>query len=102
MTDRDLAELLSPAQVLTNYPNLVTRSSLAWQLRHRHENGLAAAGAVLELRQRPDQKRPKILIRPSRYAAVIHEQHKYLRRPAGVPPRERVSKAPPPVVNTRR
>ena len=80
MSDLDLAQLVSPRHFQENHPKLVTESSLRWQLRHRDTNGLAAAGAVLEVRQRADQRRPRLLIHPERYAQVLFDQRKYLRR----------------------
>jgi hypothetical protein len=78
--DIDLTELCSPKTFLERYPDLANESSLRWSMRHRHQNGLAAAGAVLEVRQRADQVRPKLLINPPRFAAVLADQGKYLRR----------------------
>lgn len=80
MQNLDLNSLVSPRRFQEQHPNLVTESSLRWQLRHRDTNGLAAAGAVLEVRQRPDQRRPQLLIHPERYARVLFDQRKYLRR----------------------
>ena len=79
MRDPDLSELLTPKQFLTAFPNLVTENSLRWQLRNRRQNGLSAAGAVLEVRQRADQRRPQLFLVPSRYAALLLEQHRFLR-----------------------
>lgn len=80
MSDHDLSSLVSPARFIATHPNLGTENAVRWQLRNRQRNGLVEAGAVLELRQRPDQRRPQLLIHIERYAAWLHEQHKYLRR----------------------
>jgi hypothetical protein len=60
--------------------DLVSMNQLRWQLRNRHQNGLVAAGAVLEIRSRPDQRRPLLIIEEERYFAWLQEQGKWLRR----------------------
>ena len=65
----ELNELCSVAEFARRYPNIIpSESALRWYLRERDHNGLLASGAVVELRQRSDQIRPKILIRGPRFA----------------------------------
>jgi hypothetical protein len=48
---RDLppaAELFTLKQLAERYPQLMPVNRLRWAVRHRHRNGLAAAGAVYE------------------------------------------------------
>ncbi len=65
----ELNELCSVAEFARRYPNIIpSESALRWYLRERHHNGLLATGAVVELRQRSDQMRPKILLCEPRFA----------------------------------
>lgn len=52
---------------------LGTEFSLRWLLRHREQNGMLKAGAVVELRT-PGAKRPRIIINRRRFAAWLANQ----------------------------
>lgn len=69
-------ELVNPSELMTvavfarTFPNIVpSEGSLRWYIRHRHLNGLAECGAVLELRSRPEHRRHRILIAPTIFLA---------------------------------
>ncbi len=65
----ELTELCTVAAFARKYPNIVpSETALRWYLRERHTNGLVSSGAVVEIRQRSEQIRPKILIRGPRFA----------------------------------
>lgn len=102
MQSHDLSSLVSPATFVASYPTLGTENTVRWQLRHRHQNGLVEAGAVLELRQRPDQRRPQLLIHVERYAAWLCGQHKYLGASVEVPRHVSPSRASPRNVRVKR
>lgn len=74
-----LSRLRTPKGFALKNSDLVTENSLKWQLRHRHYNGLTAAGAVLEIRQHRDQQRPRLVIDEDRYFEWLREQGKWLR-----------------------
>lgn len=66
----DPSNLMTPAVFARTFPNIVpSEASLRWYLRHRHVNGLAECGAVLELRSRPECRRHRILIAPAIFVA---------------------------------
>lgn len=45
--------------------NVASKGQLAWWVRYRHENGLAACGAIVEKRANPRSKRPMLFaVRP--------------------------------------
>jgi hypothetical protein len=52
---------------------LGTEFSLRWLLRYRKQNGMLAAGAVVELRT-PGTKRPRLIINRRRFAAWLANQ----------------------------
>ncbi|MCR9258216.1 MAG: hypothetical protein NXH95_00705 [Pseudomonadaceae bacterium] len=74
------------------YPILLTKSQfvrkhiehfegegeLGWQVVNRRTNGMLKAGAVVEVRSRPEAKRPKILIDEERYFHWVKNQQIYL------------------------
>jgi len=63
----DLKNLLTVADFARRYPNIAaSEQSVRWLLRQRHENGMIASGAAIELRTAPGQTRPRILLDPER------------------------------------
>jgi hypothetical protein len=82
MQETPLSEFFRPERFARRNPDLVTMNQLRWQLRNRHQNGLSAAAAVLELRSHPDQRRPSLVIDEPRYFAWLREQGKWMRRAA--------------------
>jgi len=44
---------------------VASKGQLSWWVRYRHENGLAACGAIVEKRANPKSKRPMLFaVRP--------------------------------------
>ena len=80
MHEAPISEFFRPKGFVSRNPDLVTENQLRWQLRNRHQNGLSAAAAVLELRSHPDQRRPSLVIDEPRYFAWLREQGKWMRR----------------------
>ena len=80
MNDSPLAGCFRPQRFVERNGDLATMNQLRHQLRNRHQNGMTEASAVLEIRSRPDQKRPLLVIDEQRYFAWLQEQGKWLRR----------------------
>lgn len=80
MSETVISEFFRPKRFVKRNPDLVTMNQLRWQLRNRHQNGLVAASAVLELRSHADQRRPSLLIDEPRYFIWLREQGKWLRQ----------------------
>ena len=80
MHEAPISEFFRPERFVRRNSDLVTMNQLRWQLRNRHQNGLSAAAAVLELRSHPDQRRPSLIIDEPRYFAWLREQGKWMRR----------------------
>lgn len=82
MHESPLTGCYRPERFVERNRDLVSMNQLRHQLRNRHQNGMIEACVVLEVRSRPDQRRPILVIDETRYFDWLREQGKYLRRAA--------------------
>ena len=57
-----LDDIVSVEELVARHPGILTRTGLKWQIRHRHENGLAPAVVTMGKR---------LLLSRSRYEAWL-------------------------------
>ena len=51
-----------------------SEASLRWYIRFRRENGMLGCGAVIELKGRPDSRRPRLIIDEVRFLDWMRKQ----------------------------
>jgi hypothetical protein len=54
-----LSDLNTVDELAAKFPNILTVPALRWQLRHRDENGLAAAGVCVKIGKKLLLSRPR-------------------------------------------
>jgi hypothetical protein len=60
-SETSMNNLVSPNEIVMEFPNKFTKGQLIWLFRQRHKNGLQESGAALLISRRPYFNKQKLI-----------------------------------------